>query len=220
MAAKALPSPEVLRQLLRYEPETGKLFWRERAPAWFAATGRGGAPGAAARWNTLFSDREAFTADDGKGYRVGSVLGVKMFSHRAIWAMQTGAWPSGLIDHANGDQSDNRWSNLRPADYSKNGMNRRSAASSSSRYLGVSVVLPGRKWRAVIAIGGKQVHLGYFPDEAQAARAYDAAAISSRGVFARPNFLPSAAALADTTDERALRTGDLVIRQRDAACRG
>jgi len=30
MAAKALPSPEVLRQLLRYEPDTGKLFWRER----------------------------------------------------------------------------------------------------------------------------------------------------------------------------------------------
>ena len=29
-----------------------------------------------------------------------------------------------------------------------------------------------------------------------------------------------AAALADTADERALRTGDLVIRQRDAACRG
>lgn len=29
-----------------------------------------------------------------------------------------------------------------------------------------------------------------------------------------------AAALADTPDELALRTGDLVIRQRDAACRG
>lgn len=27
MAKRQLPSPEVLRQLLRYEPETGKLFW-------------------------------------------------------------------------------------------------------------------------------------------------------------------------------------------------
>ena len=28
MAKHQLPSPEVLRQLLRYEPETGKLFWK------------------------------------------------------------------------------------------------------------------------------------------------------------------------------------------------
>ena len=38
MAVKALPSPEVLRQLLRYEPETGKLFWKERSALFFKCT--------------------------------------------------------------------------------------------------------------------------------------------------------------------------------------
>lgn len=30
MAAKALPAQDVLLQLLSYDPETGKLFWKER----------------------------------------------------------------------------------------------------------------------------------------------------------------------------------------------
>lgn len=36
MATKPLPTPTELRQLLRYEPETGKLLWRERGPQWFS----------------------------------------------------------------------------------------------------------------------------------------------------------------------------------------
>ena len=38
MAPKALPSPEVLRQLLCYEPDTGKLFWKERSRDMFDTT--------------------------------------------------------------------------------------------------------------------------------------------------------------------------------------
>lgn len=30
MSTKPIPSPELLRKLLRYDHETGKLFWRER----------------------------------------------------------------------------------------------------------------------------------------------------------------------------------------------
>ena len=35
MANKPLPTPEVLRQLLTYDPETGKLFWAQRGAEWF-----------------------------------------------------------------------------------------------------------------------------------------------------------------------------------------
>ena len=59
MATKPLPSQEVLRQLLRYEPETGKLFWRERTPDMFSADGRD--PEWKARnWNSKLAGREAF----------------------------------------------------------------------------------------------------------------------------------------------------------------
>lgn len=45
-AKQNTPSPDVLRQLLRYEPETGKLWWKERGAEWFSSsTGRPAEPG-------------------------------------------------------------------------------------------------------------------------------------------------------------------------------
>jgi hypothetical protein len=35
MAKRVLPDQETLLKLLRYEPETGKLFWRPRTPDMF-----------------------------------------------------------------------------------------------------------------------------------------------------------------------------------------
>jgi hypothetical protein len=45
-----------------------------------------------------------------------------------------------------------------------------------------------RKWRAAINIDGKQRHLGHFDDPADAARAYDRAALEAWGEFAVLNF--------------------------------
>jgi hypothetical protein len=77
---KALPSPEVLRQLLRYEPETGKLFWLPRSEHWFRATSGRSAIHACANWNARYAEREAFTSVDQNGYRVGTVLNVHYLS--------------------------------------------------------------------------------------------------------------------------------------------
>ena len=44
-----------------------------------------------------------------------------------------------------------------------------------SRYVGVSWKKANQKWRAKITVAGVEQHLGYFDDEADGARAYDAA---------------------------------------------
>lgn len=86
MAVKPLPSQEVLRQLLRYEPETGKLFWKARAPDMFPeGKGRYTAARSCQIWNTKYSATEAFSNIDVlEGYRT-STIWVKSFTRIASY---------------------------------------------------------------------------------------------------------------------------------------
>lgn len=170
MADKALPTPEVLRQLLRYDPETGRLYWRERGIEWF----RGGIQADEHRcqkWNANFAGKEALTAKSKRGYGQGSVLDVQVFAHRAIWAMLYGRWPNTDLDHINGDRSDNRPANLRMASRSENGRNRGIGSNNRSGAIGVVWVPKWKRWRASIKIGGKNVYLGHFHTKEEAIQA-------------------------------------------------
>jgi len=109
-----------------------------------------------------------------------------MLAHRAAFALMTGRWPV-QVDHINGIRSDNRWVNLREVTNAQNQHNSRSAEGSSSQYLGVSFDVKRQKWAAYICPEGRKVHLGYFEEELQAAKARDAAAIKMFGEYARVN---------------------------------
>ncbi len=94
-----------------------------------------------------------------------------------------------IIDHINGDGRDNRQANLRQANYSQNSQNRRKIGRQcGSQYKGMWLDKRTRKWRAQICFGGRKKHLGYYNDEAEAAMAYDAAALRYHGRFAKVNF--------------------------------
>ncbi len=96
-----------------------------------------------------------------------------------------------VVDHENGDGLDNRRANLRVVSQMQNVWNRKKyAKSSSSKFTGVSWDKKCKKWRVRIHHKNKQIEIGLFTDEIEAAKAYDRAAIKYRGQFARLNFTP------------------------------
>ncbi|MHC4259417.1 MAG: AP2/ERF family transcription factor [Planctomycetota bacterium] len=98
--------------------------------------------------------------------------------------------PDGMVtDHMNHDSMDNRKANLRPATRSQNTCHRRKRSDAkTSKYKGVSWKKSSRKWQAHIGFQKRDIHLGYFRDEIDAAKAYDEAARKYHGEFACLNF--------------------------------
>ena len=93
------------------------------------------------------------------------------------------------VDHINGDGLDNRRCNLRVANQQQNMMNRRKGSKqTSSKYKGVYRKKHTHLWRAHIQYNRKDIHIGYFKDEEDAARAYDQKAIELFKEFANLNF--------------------------------
>ena len=109
--------------------------------------------------------------------------------HRFVAGTQDLPRSSGIcVDHENHDGLDNRAANVRVADYVTNGRNRRPNRSGTSRFKGVCRDPRVGCWCASITVAGRTGALGSFATEAQAALAYDAAAVEHFGEMARPNF--------------------------------
>jgi hypothetical protein len=118
------------------------------------------------------------------GYAGRLEKGKWVLMHREI--MQP---PEGMIvDHADGNRANNCRFNLRVCTHQENVLNQRKRRGSASRFKGVSYSKRRRKWYVRIRFGGKPIWLGYFTDEAEAARAYDRKAVELFGEYARLNF--------------------------------
>lgn len=186
---KVLPSQELLRQMFVYDAETGKLFRKALTASHFARTkDPRGAQWAANNYNASYEGREAFTFSDKNGYRNGKVFGVLYQAHRVIWKLVSGEDPI-QIDHINGNQGDNRLSNLRACSHAENSRNYSKKVLGSSQYRGVCWVKRDASWAARISDGRSgKISLGNYKSEIDAARAYDAAARRLHGAFATLNF--------------------------------
>jgi hypothetical protein len=168
-----IPDQAILLKLLRYEANTGKLFWREITPDMFKEGNR--TPERSCEiWNAQYAGREAFTTDNGKGYRTGVIFGRKYQAHRVIWCMVHGYWPN-VIDHENQVRSDNRIKNLRNVDHGANLKNKRLYSNNTSGRIGVYWNRRKGKWRSQIRHNGERIQLGYFADFADACEARDEA---------------------------------------------
>ena len=103
------------------------------------------------------------------GYRKISVAGRNYTAHRLAWALHYGDWPSGQIDHINGNRDDNRIANIRLACNAENARNMVKKTGVSG-YTGVSP--NGKGWLAKIRVDGKQTCLGTYQTPEEAAEAY------------------------------------------------
>ncbi len=94
------------------------------------------------------------------------------------------------IDHIDGNKLNNQLSNLRIATQSQNNMNNRKRSSRcASIYKGVSRNNRANRWQARIQADYRQIHLGYFKSEIEAAASYNIAAIEKFGGRARLNII-------------------------------
>ena len=131
----------------------GEVFWRK-------TSGPRSSPGMAA--GNLTSH----------GYVELQFRGKKIKSHRLVFAMTHGRWPSGEVDHINGVRTDNRPENLREVTKSQNQQNRHSIGTTKTGCIGVTFCRTRKRWVAAITMNKMRKHLGYFHsiDEAAAAR--------------------------------------------------
>ncbi len=91
------------------------------------------------------------------------------------------------VDHRDSDGLNNRRSNLRPCNDAQNQQNNGSRGG-SSKFKGVSWVMRRKKWLVAFRCNNQYHFVGWFADEIEAAKAYDAAILPLAGDFARLNF--------------------------------
>lgn len=147
---------ERLKELFEYDPLTG-IFTRNGKVA-----GSSSGP-----YTIIWIDRQWYKA------------------HDLAWFWSYESWPDFLIDHENGDGHFNALSNLRKADYSLNGANRKLNKNNSLGFKGV------RKYRdgflGAIVVNGKTIYGTKRMNAKEAALDYDVLAIAHFGEFAKTN---------------------------------
>ena len=147
---------DVLREHLSYDPKTG-IFTRK--------VGTGG------RYRTSPGDVAGSIND--QGYVLISVQSDQHRAHRLAWLYMTGEWPSGEIDHKDGNRANNAWPNLRDVEATINAQNKRKAMShNKTGLLGVSWNKKDQAFTARLKVDGKYLSLGYHGTPEAAHEAY------------------------------------------------
>jgi hypothetical protein len=92
------------------------------------------------------------------------------------------------VDHVDGNGLNNQRYNLRECTRKENNRNKTvSDTKNHTIHKGVYWIADKHKWRAIICVDRKNIHLGYFVEELSAVKAYDDAALKHFGAFACTN---------------------------------
>jgi HNH endonuclease/AP2 domain len=152
-----------LKELMFYQD--GKLFWKRPTAFWM-------------KMNT-----EAGYTKKKTGYRMVCVDGKDIMAHRLVFLYHHGYFPE-IVDHIDGDVTNNNIENLRPATRAQNNQNARLRKDNKTGQKGVRWREDQKKWHATIKADKKAHHLGYFEAFEDAKNAYLRAAQQLHGEFA------------------------------------
>lgn len=152
--ARADLTAQQLREILHYEADTGVFIWKvmlahRRKPGEVAGN---------------------FT----HGYIEIGINNCSYRAHRLAWLHVYGEWPTGHIDHIDGNRANNAIANLRDVTNQTNAQNRHSVSQikRTSDYLGVTWNSANQCWMAQIKHCGKNMYLGQYSSEREAHIAY------------------------------------------------
>lgn len=162
---KAGLTPERLKELLHYDPDTGLFTWLVDRGAHRCKGQHPGTP-------------------DATGYLMIRVDYVIYKAHRLAWLYMRGEWPKEYVDHINGIRTDNRWDNLREANPAQNTINSQPRPNKTG-LRGVTVSSKN-SFKASIRIDGAYVYLGNFPTAEAAHEAFKQAAAVHHGPYRKP----------------------------------
>jgi len=129
------------RQLLNYNPETGRL---RRV----LTSGQ-------------LSNRYA-DSQKRNGYRYVKLKGRRYAAHQLVWLLHYGVAPCGIVDHVNRDRQDNRVTNLRVVTAAENAQNAGIRADNASGYRGVCWHKRTKTWQVRIRAQGEHKFVGHF----------------------------------------------------------
>lgn len=152
-------SPEILRELIDYNPETGDMVWKPRDIRHF--TDHGGRQEWVMKcWNSRLAGKPALNCVSATGNKHGAIFASPVLAHRVAWAIHYGKYPDQFIDHINGVRGDNRITNLRDVSKELNCKNTKRRKDNRSGYPGVYKYK--NRYIAHIRINGKLEVIGRF----------------------------------------------------------
>ena len=169
---KSIPV-EVFRKRLEYREEVvdgvlqGNLYWKycEEMPKW---------------WNTRFAHKKV-GALKSTGYLhfllKHNNISRHVLNHIAIYCIVKGHYPEQMLDHIDGNKTNNIISNLRKANVYLNNLNVPALPNKSSIHKGVCY--ENMKWRTQYTLNYKKYYVGRFDDEIEAAIAYNEAVLKN-----------------------------------------
>ena len=92
-------------------------------------------------------------------------------AHRLAWLYEHGEFPKGGLDHINHVKTDNRIKNLRIASQRENMKNISMSSRNTTGHTGVYFKKSHGKYCASVRVDYKQIHIGYFENLEDAAKA-------------------------------------------------